>query len=231
MGRPKGSANQPPASSSHGPQPLPPPSSHINPTNHTVQWGVPVNPVKLLTIMPPDDWEDFTREYAESLKAEYHDVQRCGGGGDQGRDIVAYLSAAPCPWDNYQCKRYKEPIAPAQIWVEIGKLCYYTFINEYTIPRHYYFVAPHGVGTKLGKLIDKPVELRSQLIQAWPVSCENDITSTHPVKLEGKLLDYVQGFDFSIVKRLSVGRMIERKRPMNHVWKVARFAATISSAG
>src|SRR4051812_4892720 len=128
MGRPKGSRNRTPTTGLHGPQPLPSLPTCINPTNHNVQWGVPVNPVQRLKIMSSDDWEDFTREYAESLKSEYHDVQRCGGGGDQGRDIVAYVTAAPHPWDNYQCKRYKEPLGPAQIWLELGKLCYYTFI-------------------------------------------------------------------------------------------------------
>jgi len=227
MGRPKGSKNRPTPSTLSGPQPLPTPSNRINPTNYNVQWGVPLNPVQRLKSMPPNEWEDFVREWAESLKTEYHDVQRCGGSGDQGRDVVAYVTEAADPWDNYQCKHYKGPLGPGQIWVELGKLCYYTFTSEFGIPRRYYFVAPEGVGTKLSKLIDKPIELRSQLIQEWGDKCETEITSTGPIKLEGKFLDYVKSFDFSIIKRISVGRIIEQHQATRY--HVIRFGGGLPS--
>jgi transcriptional regulator with AAA-type ATPase domain len=31
------------------------------------------------------------------------------------------------------------PLAPDDIWIELAKVCYFTFVGEYTLPRHYYF--------------------------------------------------------------------------------------------
>lgn len=211
MGRPKGSTNKPKASSPSTPQPIPAPDPITNATNHTVQWGVSVNPVLRLEIMSPDDWETFIREWAESLKTEYHDVQQIGGSGDQGRDVIGYLTDKADSWDNFQCKHYVDPLTPSDAVLELAKLCYYTFTNEFTVPRRYYFVAPQGVGTKLGKLIDKPEKLREELIKAWPTKCETKIT-THPIKLEGQLLAHVRSFDFSIIQRISTGKIIEQHR-------------------
>lgn len=224
MGCPKGSKNKSKGSPSSNPQPppapatpskpqrVPPPATPSKPTNHHVQWGMPINPVLRLRIMSPAEWEMFIREWAESLKSEYHDVQPLGGSGDQGRDVIGYVTDKPDPWDNYQCKHYDAPLTPGDAVLELAKLCYYTFINEFTVPRRYYFVAPQGVGTSLGKLIDKPEELRKELIQAWPKRCESKITKKQFVKLEGPLLRYVQAFDFSIIKRISVGKIIEQHR-------------------
>ena len=212
MGRPKGSRNKPKSVGPCIPLPIPAPRPTTNATNHTVQWGLPINPVARLSIMGSGDWEDFIREWAESLKSEYHDVQRIGGSGDQGRDVIAYLTDQPTPWVNYQCKHYGAPLAPADAYLELGKLCYYTFINEYTLPNRYYFVAPKGVGTSLGKLIEKPQKLRAQLIANWTKYCETEITDLNDVKLEGEFLTYVEDFDFSIIKRISAGKIIEQHR-------------------
>src|SRR5262249_30848810 len=116
------------------------------------------------------------------------------------------------PWDNYQCKHYDHPLTPTDIWLELGKLCYYTFQNEFTIPRRYHFVAPHGVGTTLSKLIDKPETLRRRLLEAWADKCETRITVTATVPLTGNLLTYVETFDFSIIKRVSPLTIIEQHK-------------------
>ena len=44
----------------------------------------------------------------DSLRSVYVDVQRCGGKGDIGRDVVAFKAPInpAAPWDNYQCKHY-----------------------------------------------------------------------------------------------------------------------------
>ncbi len=49
--------------------------------------------------------------------------------GDQGIDIVGFITDANWDggWDNYQCKRYNNPLCPGDIWVEIGKIIYSTF--------------------------------------------------------------------------------------------------------
>lgn len=168
--------------------------------------------------MEPGEWEDFVREWVESLKNEYHDVQRLGGSGDQGRDVIGYLTDKPDPWDNYQCKHYGNALTSSDVVLELGKLCYYTFIGEYPIPRRYYFVAPKGVGTRLAKLIDKPDDIRKELISAWAKKCETKITGVNPVKLDGSLLKHVESFDFSILKRISPGKIIEQhQRTRYHI--------------
>ena len=63
--------------------------------------------------MSSGEWEDFVLEWAHSLKAKYAAVQRCGGAGDMGRDVVAYeVNGQVDPWDNYQCKHYDHALHP-----------------------------------------------------------------------------------------------------------------------
>jgi hypothetical protein len=178
-----------------------------------VRTGKPITALQRIQLFSPREWEEFIHEWLHELKKDYHDVQLFGGAGDQGRDVVAYLThQAGGPWDNYQCKHYDEPLTPGDIWLELAKLCYYTFQQEFTVPRHYYFIAPHDVGTSLKKLIEKPSTLRTKLIEAWPEKCQNKITSTGPIVLAGDLLSYVKAFDFSIIKRASRLTIIEQHK-------------------
>jgi len=39
------------------------------------------------------------------LREEYELVERCGGAGDMGRDVIAMVKGGNGAWDNYQCKR------------------------------------------------------------------------------------------------------------------------------
>ena len=44
-------------------------------------------------LFSPAEWEDFVREWADSLRSKYVAVLRAGGPGDKGRDIVAFVDA------------------------------------------------------------------------------------------------------------------------------------------
>jgi hypothetical protein len=68
---------------------------------------------KLIELLEPAQWEEFTEEWATSLKS-YKDVERRSGPGDMGRDIVAFTTDKKYdgPWDNYQCKRYALKLQP-----------------------------------------------------------------------------------------------------------------------
>ena len=206
-----------------GPQPLPPLKAPIvSPTR--VRIGKPITALQHIQLFSPGEWTDFIHEWAHELKRQdvYYEVEKCDGANDQGRDVVAFLTDQPNgPWDNYQCKHYDHPLAPNEIWIELGKLCYFTFQHQFTIPRAYYFVTPHGVGTTLSKIIDKPEELRRRLIAAWPDKCEKKITETTSVPLTGSLLRYVETFDFSIIKRVSPLTIIEQHR--KSPFYIARF--------
>ena len=133
-------------------------------------------------------------------------MERAGGAGDKGRDIIAYIDpdvTYPRKWDNYQCKHYKDPISPSDIWVELGKLCFYTYRCDYTIPESYYFVSSKGCGPSLVDLLDRPDKINKQLIDNWNKKCEREITKKAPIVLEGRFLSYVEKFNFSIIKRVT----------------------------
>lgn len=109
-----------------------------------VTGGTPIAPIDRIKIFSHTQWEEFVLEWADSLRNEYSRVERCGGPGDMGRDIVATCADAKDGWDNYQCKHYRDPLKPSAVWIELGKLVYYTHLGEYTFPRKYHFVARRG---------------------------------------------------------------------------------------
>lgn len=165
-----------------------------------VQSGVPVPKAMRVKGFSPDDWEVFVEEWGTSLNGSYVKVRRMGGAGDYGVDIAGFCSGDGFEgeWDNYQCKRYDHPLRPSDIWVELGKVVYYSFAKKYTPPRMYYFVASQDIGTKLEKLLNKPTELRQKLIDNWQGYCQEGITTTQEIGLSGNLLDHLNAFDFTI---------------------------------
>ncbi|HYH15815.1 MAG TPA: ABC-three component system protein, partial [Flavisolibacter sp.] len=92
------------------------------------------------------------------------------------------------------------PITPTDIYLEFGKLCYYTFKKDYEIPQAYYIVAPKGVGPSLQDLIDVPTDINTKLIAKWDDYCKDHITKKVEVALTDELRDYIEKFNFSIVK-------------------------------
>lgn len=198
-------------------------ASNTELTAERVASGPPVSPTDRIKLYDAVQWEEFTKEWVESLYSEYCHVERLGGAGDQGRDVIA-CTAEPntdCPWDNYQCKHYSNSLAPNDIWCELGKLCYYTFERAYSVPRKYYFVAPQGVGTKLYNLLSKPENLKRELISKWATKCKNKIVSNKQVVLEGEFKRYVESFDFSIVWYKKISEIIELHKTTSHY--VTRF--------
>lgn len=183
-----------------------------------IQRGRQHTPEKLVTLVTNEEWELLVQDWAESQTVKYHTVVRIGGAGDEGRDVLGYTAAPNTspPWDNYQCKFYKDPLSPAVIWPELGKLCYYTFTNAYTVPRNYRFVAPKDIGTKLFKLLEKPERLKAGLIANWDGYCKTGITDTKQIPLEGGLKQYVENFDFKIVGYLPVRQIVEDLRGTPH---------------
>ncbi len=198
-------------------------ASNTELTAERVTSGPPVSPINRIKLYNAEQWEEFIKEWVESLDSKYAYVDKLGGAGDQGRDVVAYTAApnTDCPWDNYQCKHYDHRLQPGEIWLELGKLCYYTNIGEFTVPRKYYFVAPKGVGTKLYNLLRKPENLKKGLISNWEKKCKSKIISNKEIALEGELKRYVENFDFSIVWYKKVNEIIEQHKTTCHY--VTRF--------
>lgn len=169
--------------------------------------GSQIPAIDRLQQMSEDDFEVLCLEWATGyLKSQYVKVRQLGGAGDKGRDIIAETATKEI--DVYQCKHYDAGLTPTDIYVELAKICFYTQRGDFAIPRAYYFVTSIGIGAKLQGFLEKPDTINQELIDNWEKYCQNKIQST-PVLLEGKLLDYVKAFDFSILKDKAPLELIE----------------------
>lgn len=202
-------------------QPLPLPDTRRNISADSTIFGPPIPPIERIRLFGHREWEEFVLEWADSLREKYSRVDRCGGAGDMGRDVVAWCKDDENQWDNYQCKHYGAPLTRSDILEELGKLVFYTSRGEYTYPRRYYFVAPQGGGTALLNLFRKPESLRKDLIESWAKNCRTHITRTAHIELDGPLLTHLNSLDFSIFEVVPQLRVIDEhaKTP----WHLARF--------
>lgn len=176
-----------------------------------VRSGPPIVPIERMKLFSPSDWEGFVNEWASSLPA-YRRVERTSGSGDMGCDVIAIVDPDDpnSPWDNYQCKHYDHALAPSDIWVELGKLCYYTFTGAYSVPRRYAFVAPRGIGTKLARLLKKPADLKSGLLEVWTEKCSRALVEGHTIALDEKLRAHIDTIDFGIFDGVPPLQLIEQ---------------------
>src|SRR5712664_3677713 len=110
---------------------LEPKATSLVPTAAQVSAGIPIPPVRLLQVMSPEDWEEFTEEWLSFYKAQgtYHSVKRLSGPGDLGLDVVAFTEKEGFakPWDSFQCKHYDHPLEPDDVYGEVGKIIYHSF--------------------------------------------------------------------------------------------------------
>jgi len=172
--------------------------------------GSPIPPIDRLRAMSADDFEDLVLEWAtEYLGKKYEKVRQYGGAGDKGRDVIGYYPNGEI--DIYQCKQYSSVLSPGIFWVELGKLCYYTFENEYPIPKNYFIVTSLGVGPKLLDYIQDPKVFNSLLLDEWEVKCKTKIKTTDTL-LTKEFRKYIENFDFSIVKDKAPHELIEEHR-------------------
>lgn len=190
---------------------LPPevPPTPLSPRDILV--GQPLSAVQVIAAYSADEWERFVREWAyEALGGRYAAVFLASGSGDKGRDVVAYDTEDPgtSPYDNFQCKHYDAPLTPGDVWLELGKLCWYTFQGEYRVPKRYYFVAPQGIGPLLLQTLEQPEQLRTGLIAAWDAKCAAAIRRGPRIALEGDFRAYVDRFDFGIVRAVDPQQLI-----------------------
>lgn len=202
--------------------PLPsPPAPAACASADLVLAGHPIPAIDRVKLFSDRQWEDFVLEWADSLRERYERVDRCGGAGDMGRDVIATIKGGSGAWDNYQCKHYRDSLKPTDIWIELGKLAFYTRRGDYTYPRRYYFIAPQGAGTKLSNLMKKPADLRAGLIANWDAYCREAITTTQTVELDAALKAHIDGLDFSIFDAIPPLRIIDGHSKTR--WHVARF--------
>ncbi len=176
-----------------------------------VHAGKNIPAIQRIKIFSPDEWEEFVLEWLSTKESQYVTIERLGGAGDKGRDVIGYKNKPVnniYNWDNYQCKHYAHALRPTDVWSEFGKLCYYTYMNDFSIPDKYYFVAPCGIGTSLSGLLNNPQKLKQELINNWDRYCKSKIININ-IPLEGELLNYVNDFDFSIFEKITPLALIE----------------------
>lgn len=177
--------------------------------------GPPVEPISRLLIYSPDEWESFIEEWvAAVLKTKFKTVARFTGAGDKGIDIAGFTDSTGLAgvWDNFQCKHLATTVSPSVAWVELGKILWYSFCGDYKAPRAYYFVAPKGVGTKLGQLLAHAEKLKKELKEVWDKNVSSEITIKCAVALTGDFAAYVESFDFNVFKWISPRELIEQHR-------------------
>lgn len=193
--------------------------------------GPSIPPQQRILLYSPEEWEGLVHEWTHfSLKQRYSQVQRFTGSGDKGIDIAGFVDQKKLlgVWDNYQCKRYLDhAVTPGEAWPEIGKILWYSFQGEYCPPRRYYFVSPHGVGTKLTRYLANSEKLKTAVIENWEKAIRRNITEQCDVPLEGSFRDYVEGFDFSIFDSVSSLRLIEEHRASPY--HAARFGGGLGN--
>ena len=167
-----------------------------------------IAPIDKVHIMDEDSFEQFTLEWLFGCKkAKYSSIKRIGGAGDKGRDVVGYYSDGAV--DYYQCKHYNTGLSPTNYYLELGKLCYYTYKGEIPVPKEYFIIASNDVGSSLQDLIDNPPKLLDSLIKNWDAYCKSKITKTEEVLLDKPLLDYINSFDFAIIKTYPIAQIVD----------------------
>lgn len=167
-----------------------------------------IAPIDKVHIMDEDTFEQFTLEWLYgSKRSQYSVIKRLGGAGDKGRDVVACYEDGSV--DYYQCKHYHMALAPTNYYLELGKLCYYTYKKEIPIPKNYYIIASNDVGRALQDMIDAPADLLSNLVENWEKYCKTKITKTVEIELDESLLRYIKSFDFSIIKTYPIAKIID----------------------
>lgn len=180
----------------------------LGPKDSILIFNTDIPPSSRLSIMSDTEFEEMVLEWAYSyLQGQYVTVKRLGGAGDKGRDIIGYYENDEI--DIYQCKHYKSQLAPSEYWIEFGKLCYYTYKGEYNVPKNYYIVTSQGIGPALSSLVDNPAKINKMLIQNWDNYCKNKITKEKPIELDNSFKEYIENFNFKMVKELAPIRLID----------------------
>lgn len=172
-------------------------------------------PLEKLRAMDEDTYEDVVAAWAYCcVKSEdYQEVYRVGGAGDKGRDVIAYIDRKNDVFDLYQCKHYKDSISYSMIRGEIGKLLTYTLRGDYSVPKNYYIVSPLGVSQSFFDLLrDGARELKRLLKKDWNEHIKDKIGIVYGSDLDPEMADYIDHFDYSIIRQVDPQKFIEDLR-------------------
>lgn len=214
-------------------------ATSLVPSAAQVSGGIPIPPVRLLQVMSPDEWEEFTEEWLSFHKAsgKYQSIRRYSGPGDLGLDVIAFTEAEGFakPWDSYQCKHYDHALKPNDVYGEIGKIIYHSFqrtppFNQACrVPRCHVFIAPFGVGIALGRLLRDSTRFKEEVRAKWESHCVPSIGVAIVAPLVGELLAYFDTFDFSIFDDRTAVELVEEHSQT--VFHASRFGGGLPPRG
>jgi hypothetical protein len=209
------------------------------PTAAQVSGGIPIPPVRLLQVMSPYDWEGFTEEWLSFHKAEgtYRSVRRFSGSGDLGLDVVAFTTTDGFakPWDSFQCKHYDHALRPNDVYGEVGKIIYHSFMRTPPFnqacraPTRHVFVSPCGSGIKVGRWLKDPNRFKESVREKWVSHCVPGIGRDIQAPLKGDLLVYFDAFDFSIFEDRTGVELVEEHAKT--VFHASRFGGGLPPRG
>jgi len=183
-------------------------------TATTVVAGQPILPQHQVMLYASGQWEEFINEWAYGQKAKYKQVVRFAGAGDQGVDVGGFTddNGLMGVWDGFQCKHLDNALTPTDAYPEIAKVLWHSFCGAYAAPRKYYFMAPKACGLSLSKLLVKPTELKTAIVDNWDSKCADAVTKKQTIALTGAFAEYVTNFDFSIFVQKPLLELIDEHR-------------------
>lgn len=163
--------------------------------------------------------------------------QAFSGLGDLGVDVIAFTAVEGFvkPWDSYQCKHYDHALTPTDVYGEIGKIIHHSFkrtppFNQACrVPRRHLFIAPRGVGIKLGRLLKDPNRLKEEVRAKWESHCVPDIGAGIEATHMGDFLTYFDSFDFSIFGDRTAVELVEEHAQT--VFHAPRFGGGLPPRG
>jgi hypothetical protein len=175
-------------------------------TQTEIAAGPPIPPAARVQLMDDKAFEILVHAWMAGLTKKYKGVDRFGGPGDMGRDVVGWTTDKKClgPWDNVQCKRLADPLAPSQLWLELGKIFWHVAQGDYILPRQMKFLCSKGIGTRAKHFLTNPDKLKAELIKHWPTHVAEEITTTGTVALTSDLKSLVESTSFDIFGPMAI---------------------------
>jgi hypothetical protein len=76
-------------------------------TAQDIIFGKSILPSKIIELMSPDDWEEFIKEWLETKEEDFFKIEKYGGAGDMGRDVVAYITNPKENSESYEWECYQ----------------------------------------------------------------------------------------------------------------------------
>jgi hypothetical protein len=171
-----------------------------------ISGGPAVPPIARVQLMDDQAFEALVRAWMARLTNRYMGVERFGGPGDMGRDVIGWETDSKCLgiWDNIQCKHLQRALGPANLWPELGKVFWHADRGDYALPRDMKFLCSKGIGTGAKHLLTNPEKLRQELISHWNTHVENVITDTGSVPLIGSLKALVETTSFGMFGPMAI---------------------------